>query len=203
MSAGDGYMNNRDPRADYGPSFFNPKHNASFAAQYELPFGKDRRVGGDWSGLKQATLGGWNVIAILTARSGFPMSVYDFRTLSLQPSFSADRPDRIGEGRAENPTWDRWLDITAFRAAEIGTFGDSSVGNIEGPGYWNVDIGIEKLFSLGGSRTLALRAEAFNALNHPNKGLPNNNFADPENFGRITYTANAQRLVEFVAKLSF
>jgi hypothetical protein len=160
-------------------------------------------MGTNWSGLTQAVLGGWSLSSIFTARSGFPLTVYDFADRSLQPSFSAQRPDRLGDGKAADPSWQRWLALEDFRPAAIGTFGNSGVGIVRGPGYWNWDAGLEKSFSLGGARRLSFRAEAFNILNHPNKGLPNNNIADPDNFGRITYTANAQRIVELVAKLTF
>ncbi|MGK4495631.1 hypothetical protein ACSLVN_27870, partial [Klebsiella pneumoniae] len=37
-----------------------------------------------------------------------------------------------------------------------------------GPSYWNLDLGVTKQFNVTEKVRLQLRAEAFNALNHPN-----------------------------------
>ena len=66
-----------------------------------------------------------------------------------------------------------------------------------------IDLSVAKQIALASQRSLELRAEAFNVLNHPNKGMPNNTWADPANFGKITYTENAPRVIEFAAKFRF
>ena len=68
------------------------RHAFSFAANYEVPFGRGRKNGEDWSGLKNAVLGGWNVNTILMARTGFPITVSDGAGQSLQaPRTSSGR----------------------------------------------------------------------------------------------------------------
>jgi hypothetical protein len=66
-----------------------------------------------------------------------------------------------------------------------------------------LDLGIDKEFPLGGVRALTLRLEAFNVLNHANKGMPNGDWSDKANFGTITYSANAPRILELAAKFRF
>ena len=122
---------------------------------------------------------------------------------SLQPSFAYERPDRVGDGSVSNPSWDQWIDINAFREAKLGTFGDSGVGILSGPGFWNVDMGVDKRFDLGGARFLALRVEAFNIFNHPNKGVPVRDFYNKQQFGQILSTASTARVLEFAAKFQF
>jgi hypothetical protein len=203
---GDGDQDVRNPEADKGPSFFDNKHNFVLSANYELPFGKGRAKGSDWSGITQAILGGWNVSTIFIAHSGFPVTVNDgWAIRSLQPSFTQERPDRVGDaGQASGFNWadpnSRYLDPNGFRQAELGTFGDAGVGILRGPGYYNIDLGLEKDFSFGGSRVLTLRAEAFNVLNHANMGMPNPTWSDTANFGKITYTENQPRILEFALK---
>ena len=41
-----------------------------------------------------------------------------------------------------------------------------------GPGYWNLDLGVTKYFDLREDLRMQFRAEAFNALNHPNFDHP-------------------------------
>src|SRR5207302_1347356 len=72
---GDGNYDPYNLSLDYGPQWFSAKHSASLAVNYELPIGKGRSVGSDWTGVTQALLGGWNVSGILTVRSGLPITV--------------------------------------------------------------------------------------------------------------------------------
>jgi len=203
---GDGNLNIRDKSLDYGPAWFSATHTGALSGSYELPIGKGRKVGGDWAGVTQTLLGGWNVSAILTVRSGLPITVVNgWGNTSLQSSTFViqERPDQVGNGSASNPSWDQWLDITAFRPAELGTFGDAGVGIFRGPGFYNIDMGLDKNFDLGGSRQLTFRVEAFNLLNHPNKGMPVRDISNPGQFGQILGTANAARVLEIAAKLTF
>jgi carboxypeptidase family protein/TonB-dependent receptor-like protein len=201
---GAGNMNFRDKSLDYGPAWFSSKHTGAFSTSYELPVGKGRRVGSDWSGVADALLGGWNVSSILTVRSGLPITVLNgWGNISLQdPIVIQERPDRIADGSASNPGWDSWLDASAFRDPARGQFGNSGVGILRGPGFYNIDLGIDKNFNLGASRLLTLRIEAFNLLNHPNKGLPIRDVTDPR-FGQILGTANRARVLEFAGKFIF
>src|SRR6185369_16443039 len=72
---GDGNYDAYNHALDYGPEWFSSKHSASLSMNYQLPIGKGRSLGGDWSGVTQALLGGWNVSGILSIRSGLPITV--------------------------------------------------------------------------------------------------------------------------------
>jgi hypothetical protein len=204
---GDGSYNSYNMDLDYGPLWFSSKHTGVLSGNYELPIGKSRAIGKDWSGVTQALLGGWNVSAILTVRSGLPGTTTAGwgPGSSLQNSgFSFERPDVVaGQAPlASNPDWDGWLNKAAWKPAALGTFGNAEIGQWTGPGYYNLDMGLDKNFDLGGSKFITLRAEAFNILNHPNKGMPNRDFGGAD-FGKVLGTANAARVLEFVAKFVF
>ena len=53
--------------------------NDSFTASilYDLPFGKGKNYGSNWSGAANAILGNWQVDVIERATSGFPLFVVD------------------------------------------------------------------------------------------------------------------------------
>jgi hypothetical protein len=197
------WQNAYNPDAEYAPAFFDATHNFVWSGSYELPVGRERRWGSSWSPAADALLGGWSVTGILQLRSGFPITVTDSRGSSLQATRGNERPDRIGSGKVDDPTINRWIDISAFQRAEAGTFGDSGVGILRAPGYANVDVALGKRFPLGGNRAAQVRIEAFNLFNHPSFGPPARNIGDPNTFGTITSTTSTSRVVEFVGKFYF
>jgi len=100
---------------------------------------------------------------------------------------------------------DAWIDISCFARAPAGQFGDSGVGILYGPGYWNWDLGLSKNIYLTSARYVTVRIEGFNVLNHPNFAIQagSANIADPTTFGRIQNTFSAPRIVELVLKFTY
>ena len=76
--------------------------------------------------------------------------------------------------------------------------------SINGPGFWNVDLSLVKRFRFGDKVSAELRADAFNALNHPNFGNPNGSFGGAT-FGQVTGMSGSYgpRLVRFGARVLF
>jgi hypothetical protein len=197
------WQNTYDPDADWGPAFHDVRHNFIFSSTYELPFGKGRTYGNDWSTLTDAVLGGWRLAGIFQARSGLPITVFDTRNRSLMNDRGGDRPNCVGDPVPADQSIARWLDINAFQAVPLGTFGDCPVGVARAPGYVNLDLMLSKRFNFGTVRYGEFRVEAFNALNHPSFGPPGRDIAAPGTFGVITNTISAPRVVELVFKFYF
>jgi len=208
QTAGQGYyyLDSTDPLRDYGPSPYDMKHVFSFATNYELPFGRERPIGHDWSKAKDLALGGWQVNSIFQAHSGLPITVYDGAGQSLQATRSLERPNRVCSG-ATSATGvdDTWMDISCFQRAPAGQFGDSGVGILPGPGYWNWDFGLSKDFRMTPQKFFTLRIEAFNVLNHPNFAIQagSADISNPSTFGRVQNTFSAPRIVELVGKFTY
>jgi hypothetical protein len=198
------YLDSTDPRRDYGRSTYDARHNFTLAGTYDLPFGKGRKMGTDWSGVTNAILGGWSLHGIFQARTGFAFTVTDGAGQSLQATRSVERPDRLCDGKtdASGPD-DVWIDASCFAHAPVGQFGTAGHNILSGPGFWNLDLALSKNLYLDDKRYLTFRIEAFNALNHPNWGPPNSDIADPTSFGRISNTFSPSRIVELVAKFSY
>jgi hypothetical protein len=208
QTAGQGYyyLDSNHPLKDYGRSPYDMKHNFSLAVIYELPFGKERKYGSNWNGVTNGILGGWIFNSIFSAHSGLPITVYDGAGQSLQATRSLERPNRLCNGAVSSAgTNDAWMDINCFQSAPAGQFGDSGVGIITGPGYWNWDLGVSKNVYVQGQKYFTFRVEAFNVLNHPNFAIQagSANIADPTTFGRIQNTFSAPRIVELVLKFTF
>ena len=84
--------------ASRGNSPFDIRHRLTIAWNYALP-------------------GGWQVNGINTFQTGLPFTP----TLSATTinTGTGQRPDRIGDGKLENPTVDRWFDTSAFTTGAV------------------------------------------------------------------------------------
>jgi carboxypeptidase family protein len=187
---------------NYGPAFFDARHNITASAIYELPFHRNGNRSASWSGLVDTVLGGWNVSGIVSWHTGFPITV-TATDVSLQGPRGVARPNRIGDGKPSNQTIDHWLDETAFTMPALGSFGNAGVGIVRAPKYGNLDVSLGKKFSLAGGKYVDFRAEFFNFLNHPSFNPPAVNFSAPNTFGRITSTISPPRNLEFALKFFF
>ena len=206
------WMNAYEPEWNYGRAFHDVRHNFVLAANYELPFGKGMKWGAEWGGLTNAVLGGWKLSAIFQARTGFPLTVRDIGGRTLQAVRGNERPNCVGDPVPSNqgvtsdpnaPNDSKWLNIAAFASAPLGTWGNCGIGVTDAPGFSNVDLTLAKRFNLGGARSVEFRAEAFNALNHPNWSPPGVSLGNVNTFGIITGTVNSARVVQFALKLYF
>jgi len=211
-SEGAYWANTYDSDAEWGPAFHDVRHNFVFSGTYELPWGRGRKWGSDWGGLANAILGGWKVGGIFQARTGIPVTVIDGRARSLQGERGFERPNCIGDPvpsnqsvtpDASSPADSRWLNIGAFEAAALGTFGNCGIGIARAPGYVNLDAALSKRFEMGGPRYLEFRVEAFNVTNTPSFGPPARDISVPNTFGLITTTVSSPRVIELALKFYF
>jgi hypothetical protein len=191
-----------DRRRDYGPAFFDATHNFTWAGTYELPIGRGRAWGRDWHPVVNFALGGWTLSSIVSAHTGFPITV-TATDVSLQNPRGGGRPNRISNGKPATQTLAQWIDITAFVLPAQGTFGNSGVGILRAPGYANWDFSAGKKFYLSEQKYFDFRAEFFNFTNHPSYSPPDRNISSPNTFGRITSTVSPPRTVEFALKFYF
>ena len=97
-----------------------------------------------------------------------------------------NRPNRIGDGRAANPTINQWFDPTAFQMVPetTATYGNAGRNIMRGPGYFDIDLNLVKLTKFGRVEH-ELRVEAFNILNHPAFADPGTTFGT-SSFGVIS-----------------
>jgi hypothetical protein len=197
------WMNTFRPEWNYGPAFFDARHNFVLSASYDLPFGRGRRWGGDSSALMDALLGGWTLSGIVQARSGFPITVIDGANRSLQGVRGNERPNCVGDPVPSNQSIHQWLDITAFQRATPGTWGNCGIGVARAPSYRNIDAAIGKRFSAGAERYFEFRAEVFNLTNTPSFGPPARDINAPNTFGQITTTVSTARTVVLALKFYF
>jgi hypothetical protein len=175
------------------------RHMLWINAVYELPFGRDRKFLSDLNPVAEAFLGGWQVSGINSFLSGVPLSI-TVPGATLGNGWNT-RANVSGDPDVSNPTRDQWFNTAAFSAPPEFQYGNSPIGVVEGPASHILDLGLMKNFSLGGSRYIQIRIEAYNALNKVNLNNPGTTLGTGS-FGRIT-GAGAARTMQFGAKLVF
>ncbi|HEY8561627.1 MAG TPA: carboxypeptidase regulatory-like domain-containing protein [Pyrinomonadaceae bacterium] len=188
-------QNPRNLAAEYGRSGFDLRHRFTLSAVYELPFRSENKA-------LDLLIGGFQVSGILTLRTGYPFSVIigNTDTANITGTGTANsRLNLVGDPFANVPAG-YYFNPAAFARPAAGTFGSSGRNALSGPNAQQLDLSVMKVMRFSEKYSLQLRAEAFNALNHPTLGLPINDFGNA-NFGRILSADN--RELQFGIKFLF
>ena len=153
-----------------GPSGFDVKHRFVLSYVWELPFGEGHKLAS--GGLLKPLLENWQFSGIITLSTGRPFTVFLNTGVN---NGAASWPNRVGDGRLEDPSVDVWFDTAAFAAPPPNTYGDSGRGVLYAPGTQTVDVSLSRNFPIRSRFRLQFRADAFNLLNTPQFGFPNAN----------------------------
>ncbi len=196
-----GFLNNNDIRRDRGRSEFDVDHRLVSSFVYELPIGRNKKIGSDMPKIADIFIGGWQVNGILTFQSGFPMTISAADVGGLNDTFGTNRSDLVGNPNPSGfePTIAKWFATEAFRQPAAGFLGTSGRGILRLPGINNWDTGLFKNFNITERLSFQFRFESFNAWNHTQWGGPVRNIADTR-FGRVLNTRPA-RINQLGAKL--
>jgi hypothetical protein len=100
-----------------------------------------------------------------------------------------------------NQSYSNWLSKAAFSTPANGTYGNLGLNNIKGPGNFNVDMSLVRIFQVRERISLQIRAEAFNLPNWVNFSNPTSAL-NSNLFGTIT-SDDAPRIVQLAAKIMF
>ncbi|MBM3810507.1 MAG: hypothetical protein FJW20_02610 [Acidimicrobiia bacterium] len=157
----------------------NTPHNLTLNTVWELPFGKGRR----WANstrLASWLAGGWQINGILSAVSGMPFWVSSSGT-SLNAPGNSQRADQVkstvakigGAGRGQS-----FFDPFAYRAVTDARFGTAGFNSLQGPGIFNLDMGIFREFRVSERWRIQFRGESFNTSNTPHFANPGNNVSN-------------------------
>ncbi len=178
---------------------------------YQLPIGKGKWIGSNWSRPVNMLLGGWEVNSLMTFSSGFPLnSGAQFREAPLQGATlweGVQRPNLIGDPRLPGSVKDRmnhYFNEAAFSRPNPDTFGSMprTLPNYRTPGIRNADMAIFKNAYLTESRYVQLRLEAFNVTNTPTFAPPHMTFG-ASNFGVIDTYAGGRGPRELQVAVKF
>ena len=198
--------------AEYSLSTLDVPHAFVAGWNYELPFGRGKRWGKNWSGVLQAMLGGWQTAGALRWQSGTPFTV----TADGFPTGIGNaqrRPDRVpgvdpsisqDEARENVRKGDTWFNTGAFAPAGDYLFGNAerTSDDLRRDSYRNVNLSLLKNVKWR-QHHVQFRVELINAFNWVVFGTPGRNVNDPATFGRVRTQGNTPRVVQFVARYTF
>jgi hypothetical protein len=195
------FLNASDPEPWEGVSSVDTPHRLTINGIYELPFGRGKSIGADASGVVSVLISGWQFSGIYTYQSGFPLSWGNI-------IFTGNLDD-IDLPSSEQ-TLARWFNtdagfnkVTAQQlASNVRTF-PLRLDNVRGDAINNVDISLIKNTQIAG-KTLEIRFDSLNALNHPYFAAIANTTPTAAAFGTVTastqvnYARRTQVAVKFL-----
>jgi hypothetical protein len=179
---------------DRASGAWDARHVINGNSVYELPFGRGKLLLNQ-HGFASSIAGNWQLTTTALARTGFPVNVL-MPTSYTAPDGSSgtQRPDLVPGVSLTPPggrSLARWINPAAF-ATPAGEFGTAPRNLLRGPGTWQIDFGVSKIFLLTERAKIEFRSEFFNIFNHPQLGQPQATF-NPINttgFGSILNTVN-------------
>lgn len=204
--------------ADWGLSSLNVGQQLTASVIYDLPFGKGKSVGNNWSAPVNAAFGNWQLTVIEKATTGFPVFVSDSVNesgVNFEYNFlPVNRPDQVCNPKSSNHSISKWFNTSCLvpagtKSGIIGGLGDASRAPVSGPNFVNTDLSLIKRFAFTERVGLDFRTEFFNLFNHAQFGPPGADLAAgvgqqvSSQFGVINTTVNNPRLIQFALKLSF
>jgi hypothetical protein len=169
-------FNAYDDSAYWGLSDNDRTHLFNVHYLYELPFWRTQDT------LLKKVLGGWQVSGVTYFQSGRPLSIWRAEDIAGVGDTTAQIYNLVGDPSIDNPQFSQgrtvdqnfWFNPAAFARPAPGTFGSGgrNPDGLRGTNFQSWDIALFKNVSVGGTKRLQFRLEAFNFINHPNLGDP-------------------------------
>ena len=208
-----------NPEGTRGLSLLDAKNRFVFSPVWELPIPKKEGMAGK-------VANGWQVSAIITYQSGFPIRMQNQDDAELESSFffeDANTPYATTPTQFTNPKVNTvingvqgnfWFNPATFCdpfslptptvplcPQQQGTFGNTPHSLCCGPALSNTDLVIAKKTPISERLSTEFRAEFYNAWNHTQFENPDGNFTDLT-FGQVVKTRDP-RVMQFALKLMF
>ena len=215
------FLNAGDAKPWYGLSNGDYPQSLAIAGIYELPFGHNKPFFGASHGFVDALIRGFQVQGTYRVQSGQPLT-FNNASAVIRPGMSLSQL-----GDTSNKSYNNWFNTRVFLNARDTTLtdpknpaGDGTAGytstslqsnlrtyplrfnNVRQDYQDTLNVGAMKKFILRERYNMVVRAEAFNALNHP---IYNNPSTDPAStsFGKVTGFGNTSRVLQFAVEGHF
>ncbi|HET7221524.1 MAG TPA: carboxypeptidase regulatory-like domain-containing protein [Vicinamibacterales bacterium] len=173
-----------------GPASFDRRHALVNTFTYRVPFLLNR------NDLWEAFLGGWEISGKMRYQSG------QYYTATGNSSIGNRRADYVGgEIAIDDANETRWFNTAAFTVPAEDARGTATVGQIQGPSFYQWDLSLRKNFRFAGRYQITPIFDVFNVFNRLNLGAPDTNVSSG-GYGTIN-AAQPPRQFQFGVKFEF
>ena len=178
-----------------GTQALDRRHILNFTAVLQAPRFQDRRL--------RVAASDWVLSSSLRILSG----AYQTASTGIDQQLAGNgggiqRPNQVlADPLCANPNPSCWINPAAFAQPALGTLGNSGRSSIPGPGTWEEDMALSRLFHLRERMTMEARGEAFNLTNSFRAGPVTTGRNSPQ-FGQIL-TAQDPRILQVAMKFVF
>ena len=199
------YSNPSNPGADKASCSFDIRHitNASVV----------QTVGPSGNSVLAKVVGQWQLAPLVRITSGIPLNVVT-GTDQSRTGVGLDRPNYTGATPYSKVSELQYLDPSAFTANAVGTLGNVGRNALRGPGAFNFDLGLTRMFTVRRFEG-QIRCDTFNVINKVNliapatgTGIPGispsgiNMQLSSAQFGQIS-SAGDPRIIQLAMKVAF
>jgi len=177
-----------------------PRHRLNVSLVWDVPVGRDRKIGSGMHSALDAVVGGWELAGNYRYESGMYLRFNGTNNGGMiAPTETPKTLGKVGAGNF-------WFDTTGFATIPAFTRRTNpwQYDDLKGPNYKNVDLALAKRVPLKGSSRLNFRIEAYNLLNNMNWANPSTTITD-SNFGQVSTQADAYfgRQLQYTLRVEF
>jgi hypothetical protein len=215
-------QNTWNPNQERAVSNYDATQQLNSYGNYDLPIGRGRKIGTGMNRVLDAIIGGWQLSGTFRWTTGLPYSVNngqrwptnwnvsDFATpiqqIPLSMTMNANGIKGGGPNLFTNP-----LSIVTSPGQPAGVYGyfietfagqSGERNNIRGPGYFNIDTGLYKVFTMpyNEHHSIQLRWESFNVTNSVRFSGPSLTDTSSTSFGKFGSTLTQPRQMQIAAR---
>jgi hypothetical protein len=143
---------------------------------------------------------GWRLSGLYRRSTGAYLTVTSGLDRALS-GIGAQRVNQVLGSPYGDKSLQNYLNPSAFVQPALGTYGNMAGRNILGPGTWQFDMALSRVFRFQESQRLEFRAEAFNITNSLRRNNPSTAL-NSSTFGQINSSLDA-RVMQFALKYIF
>jgi hypothetical protein len=200
--------------SNYALCDFDQTNTATVSFNYALPFGKGKTFLDSANSFVNAALGGWQIAAVNTFKSGLPFTP-TITNDQANTGVSGEHPELIGTAQVQrnvscwfytsansNCVTEYPNEQNAFAVPALYTYGNAGRNILRGDNLNQLDFSVMKEFPISEVKRLEFRAEFFNLFNHSVFALPTTTI-NSSSGGQVSSTLNSDRIIEFALKFYF